>query len=616
MTLDELIDLYTPQVSKAFRDAIAEVVDAVVLADVTRAIELGDPLAAFNALGFSQAAMRPMVKKMEDVFEAGGIETGRTFPKRKGGIETGRTFPKRIYTNAGPTVYRFDMRNSRAEKWTREQAGNYITRIDESTKTVVRNKIFEGIKDGDNPRKISLELVGKYDRVAKKRIGGVIGLNEPQEKAVAAMRKDLQNLDRNYFTRKQRDKKFDSVVEKMFKDGKVSGERVEQLTTRYKDKLLKLRGDTIARDATMEALNRAEWEATKQADDLGAINKQNTKRIWDSAGEDGRTRPDHLTMDGQEVGLEEPFLAPDGDKLLHPQDRTMGAKAKHTVNCRCRVRLKVDWLSGLDAAPKPVVPPAPVSYAKQMLDFGEEQRVEISRLKKVKEIAQNEYLKNQTLQAASFADDASRNYTNYVANHRKREVEQLHGNWKKSQDAVFKMNGASIENSEKMKEAGEIIRNLVHPKVRPTVNVQQIMQGRRASYDNVTNTAFLANDSTVSVAVHEAVHAMEFNHPTILEKTTAFLKRRAGGADPVDYNGELGFEDKWVERGGTQYAGRDYSEFLGSVKNSEGVREKQYKTIATEILTTGIERLLADPLDFAELDPDYFNFIMGIFRNE
>jgi len=339
MTLDELIDLYTPQVSKAFRDAIAEVVDAVVLADVTRAIELGDPLAAFKALGFSQAAMRPMVKKMEDVFEAGGIETGRTFPKR-------------IYTNAGPTVYRFDMRNSRAEKWVRNQAVQVVDTIAESTKTVVRNHIFTGVELGKNPREISLDLIGRYDRVAKKRVGGVVGLNEPQRKAVEAMRADLANLDRNYFTREKRDKRFDSAVEKMFKDGEVSGDRVEQLTTRYKDNLLKLRGDTLARDATIEALNASEWEALVQADDLGAINRNNTTSEWDSAGEDGRTRPDHLTMDakykGNGVKFGEPFVAPDDSKMMYPQDRSLGASMEQTVNCRCRRRTVVDWLSGLD----------------------------------------------------------------------------------------------------------------------------------------------------------------------------------------------------------------------------------------------------------------------------
>lgn len=335
MTLDELIDLYTPEISEAFRLAIADVVDNVVLADVTRAIELGDPIAAFRALGFSDAAMRPLTAKLEQAFEAGGVATGATFPKR-------------IITNAGPTVYRFDMRNSRAERWVREQSGELITRITTAQRNTVQTRMFEGLQAGNNPKTIATDIVGRFDRVAGKRVGGIIGLNEPQERAVAAMRQDLMNLDNNYFTRTRRDASFDSVVRKMFEDGEVSSERIDQLTARYKDRLLKLRGDTIARDAAMEALNRSEYEALLQAVDLGAVNNDATTRIWDSAGDDGRTRDDHLAMDGQEVGLNEAFTAPDGSELMHPQDRSMGAAAEQTVNCRCRVRTKVDWLKELD----------------------------------------------------------------------------------------------------------------------------------------------------------------------------------------------------------------------------------------------------------------------------
>ena len=68
MTLDELIDFYTPEISEAFRLAIADVVDNVILSEVTKAIELGDAVAAFKALGFSEAAMRPITKKVRTSF--------------------------------------------------------------------------------------------------------------------------------------------------------------------------------------------------------------------------------------------------------------------------------------------------------------------------------------------------------------------------------------------------------------------------------------------------------------------------------------------------------------------------------------------------------------------
>ena len=56
-------------------------------------------------------------------------------------------------------------------------------------------------------------------------------------------------------------------------------------------------------------------------------------------------------------------------------------------------------------------------------------------------------------------------------------------------------------------------------------------------------------------------------------------------------------KDKWKEKGGTDYTGKIYQH-------------------ATEVLTTGVERLIADPVLFAYKDPEFFDFVMGIFRAE
>lgn len=186
--LDNLVKQFTPEIAAAFQAGIADVVDRVVLKDVVEAIQLGDPIRAFKVLGYSEAAMRPLSASIERAFETGGVTVGSTFPKR-------------LYTPTGPTVYRFDVRNSRAEKWLREKSGELITGGDD-TAVSVRNIMTDGIRDGRNPRNIALDIVGRMNPVTRVREGGVIGLNAPQERAVAAMRRDLENLDPNYFTRK------------------------------------------------------------------------------------------------------------------------------------------------------------------------------------------------------------------------------------------------------------------------------------------------------------------------------------------------------------------------------------------------------------------------------
>jgi hypothetical protein len=334
-TLQDLIDQFIPEIRKAFQAAIENVVDNVIIKDVIDAIEAGDINAAFRALGFSDAAMRPITVAIERAFEAGGVFTAEGFPKR-------------LNTPSGKTVFRFDVRNSRAEAWLRDESSKLVTKLSDDAFSAVQSILQDNMIAGRNPRNTALDLVGRIDPITRRRTGGIVGLNGPQERAVANARKDLQELNERYFTRVQRDKRFDRIVRKAI-DTKtpLTPEDVNRLTGRYSDNLLRLRGETIARTESIAALNRSEYEALKQATDLGGVKSSATKRIWDSAG-DARVRHDHQKMDGQTVGIDEPFTAPDGSKLMYPGDTSLGASAKETINCRCRVRLKVDWLADIN----------------------------------------------------------------------------------------------------------------------------------------------------------------------------------------------------------------------------------------------------------------------------
>ena len=60
---------------------------------------------------------------------------------------------------------------------------------------------------------------------------------------------------------------------------------------------------------------------------------------------------------------------------------------------------------------------------------------------------------------------------------------------------------------------------------------------------------------------------------------------------------EIAYKDKWVDRGGDAYSGKDYGDR------------------ATEILTMGIERLHEDPVKFYRSDPEYFEFVVKTLQN-
>jgi len=333
---DNLLETLEPELAKAFQDSIKDLSNNVLLKEMIAAIEIGDYEAAFKAVNFDKTAFRPLLASIEQAFETGGVTAAAAFPKR-------------LFNGSGRTVYRFDVRNVRAEKWVKEHSGELITHINETTRVNVRNAMFDGLTEGRNPRSIALDIAGRVNPKTHIRENGLIGLNKPQERAVSNMRKDLLNLDKRYFTRTRRDKRLDPMVRRMFKSGGVDQSTITKITARYSGSLLKLRGDTIARDSALQALHRSEFEAIKQAEELGVIKTSGVKRIWDATEnfKGGRTRDSHVDMEGQTVGLNEAFTFPSGGKAMFPQDRSLGAPAEETINCRCKIKTVIDWLDDL-----------------------------------------------------------------------------------------------------------------------------------------------------------------------------------------------------------------------------------------------------------------------------
>lgn len=334
--LEALFARLAPTIREAFLTAIAGISDTVILRDLIASIEANDVEGAFRRLGFSQAAMRPITAALETVFEQGGNAVGGTFPRV---LNIG---------NGIRTVFRFDVRNIRAEDWIRQQSSSLITSITEDARVNVMNVMQEGLSFGNNPRTTALDIIGRIDPTTQRRVGGIIGLNQQQEFWVRNARIDLMNLDPRYFGRLRRDRRFDSIVQKAIDSGKpLSEETISKLIGRYKDSLLQLRGETIARTETVHSLNRSQYEAYLQAVDMGATKQKDVDKIWDNAG-DARVRRDHNLMEGQRVGLLEAFVFPDDTKAMFPGDTSLGASAKEIINCRCRTKFKVDWLADID----------------------------------------------------------------------------------------------------------------------------------------------------------------------------------------------------------------------------------------------------------------------------
>lgn len=339
-SLDQLAALKIPEIQRIFLEVMQDIVDQAILSEMIAAIETNDPERLFRATGFTPAALGPILDAVEKIYQDSAETT-------VGG------WPKRIRTPTGLMMFRFDMRNPKVEEDLRTISSRLIVQLTEDARQNVRNALQQGMIRGDNPRTTALDIIGRIDPATKKRVGGVIGLTENQGGWVRNATRYLEQLDPKYLTLKLRDKRFDSIVQKAIDSKKpLSTEDVSRLTTSYKNRILKYRGDTIARTETIQTLNRAEYMANKQAVSDGLIQQNAVTKEWDDTG-DSKERHTHRVLGkkygkGKGIGIDEPFESPSGARLMYPGDTSLGAGADEVANCRCRVKMRVDWLAGVD----------------------------------------------------------------------------------------------------------------------------------------------------------------------------------------------------------------------------------------------------------------------------
>lgn len=334
--LEQLFKQLAPDIAAQFRAAIADVVDNAILKQVIEAIQANDVEGAWRALGYSPAVFNPFVNSLADALERGGILMTSSFPRYLTGADGIKA------------VLRFNVRDPLAEQWLANESSTLITNVEADMRLAVRNTMNAGVRDGRNPRSIALDIVGRIDPTTGKRTGGSLGLGAREEMWSRNARQRLVTLDENYFNMELRDKRFDSTVAAAIRDKRpLPVDIVDRLVDRYRTNALQFRGETVGRTEALAALNHSEWLSTKQAVEAGNLSASAVKRVWDSAG-DARVRPSHKALDGQTVGLDEPFVSPDtGARMMHPGDVSLGAPGKETIGCRCRVRTVVDWFAGV-----------------------------------------------------------------------------------------------------------------------------------------------------------------------------------------------------------------------------------------------------------------------------
>lgn len=332
--INDLLDKYNPIIKAAFLESIQDVRSNVVLRVFADRLKRGDIDGAIDALNLERAAFASLEAAIAQAYASGGASMVGNMPTLRDAA-------------GDKVVVRFDVRNPRAEQWLADHSSNLITRIIDDQRNSIRAVLVEGMSQGRNPNNVALDIVGRISRANGQRMGGIVGLSGTQIEHVEAARQELlsgdKNALRNYLERVRRDRRFDSLVRKAIKEGKpLDRATVDRIIGRYSDRLLALRGETIARTEGLASINASRKEGFRQGLEKTNYGPDQVIRTWDSAG-DSRVRHSHDLMDGQTVqGLEEPYTTPDGARMMHPGDTSLGAPAKEIINCRCIERIEID----------------------------------------------------------------------------------------------------------------------------------------------------------------------------------------------------------------------------------------------------------------------------------
>lgn len=349
--LEAALKRLAPAVRKTFDDAIAKAATAVDLAALADAIERKDAEAAVRLVEIKPEQLFQVTEAVRGVYIAGGMSSVDGLP---------------LYIRA---TFGFGG-NPRAVAQMQEITGHLITNVladqRQAITAATQELIARVANTGIPARTAALEIVGTINRATGLREGGYLGLDVPRAEQAARVAKMLRDpkllagyweLDPvtggkkwidGYFTRDGKarysttDRRFDATVRKAIAAGRaVSDADATNITKHHRARLLKNRGDTIARTEALNGLRAGERAGFQQLVDSGAVADARVIREWIPTMDD-RTRQDHMEMVGQKkLGMSTPFMFPDGSQAMFPGDGSLGAPARELILCRCAISYRL-----------------------------------------------------------------------------------------------------------------------------------------------------------------------------------------------------------------------------------------------------------------------------------
>lgn len=307
------------RVLRAFEAGVASIANNAPVTAIRSALRRGDYESAIALIDIEDAAFDDLRVALVEVYANSGSSE--------------------IASTKGLKGVRWNSATPQAEQYARGVIGEHITRITADMRDAVRWTIGDGIAYGRSIDRMALDIVGRVD--GNKRVGGIVGLNQQQAQWVANMRRYLDVYPDwpSYSKMTKRDFRFDKIVREAWVRGEpLTKAQIDRITQQYSNKLLMLRGRTIARTEAGLAKNAGRIEAWRQAADKLGISYDDIQKEW-LHGVAGEPRLTHLAAHGSKVmGLTTSFSI-GGIRMLYPHDPQ--APASEVINCGCQVRYSI-----------------------------------------------------------------------------------------------------------------------------------------------------------------------------------------------------------------------------------------------------------------------------------
>ena len=319
--IEALLQRQSVAVRKAFLEAMQKATNALERDALIRFLEAGDIERAAALFRIERGTMFPLSEAIRDAFIGGGLAVADELPKGLSG------------------VFGFDGRHDRAVALAERQAAELVTNISDDAIAIARKVIVDGLDTNRSLNSVARDLVGR--KVGRQRVGGIIGMTEPQSDRMINLRSMLADPDRigEYFKDadmkipryKESDRRFDAIVRKAIKGGKaLPAADIDRIGDAYKAKASGNRAKIVARNEAFTAQASGRDEAYQQLLDSGTVESVSVR--WQHNLSE-HPREDHVAMNGTVIQLGKMFEFPGGVQMKHPHDPAGGPA--HSIGCRC-----------------------------------------------------------------------------------------------------------------------------------------------------------------------------------------------------------------------------------------------------------------------------------------